>query len=223
MTLQFPSAAPRAKVTTQGGPSFESQLAAYKARRSELNSQLMSLTIRRDLLTQQLRNASGTDARDLNAQLAIVSQRNNQVLKAMGDIDDAVNKLLINAPVVATTPAAPTQGTAVTIVPPLPPINNAPPQPDRLLIMSGLGAVVLIVAILRFARRPVAALSSPDVGRLEKLQQSVDAIAIEVERLGESHRYLSKVLGDGKALGAGAAQELGAAKREDVPAARRSQ
>ncbi len=33
--------------------------------------------------------------------------------------------------------------------------------------------------------------------RLERIEQAVDAVAIEVERLGESQRYQAKLLGEG--------------------------
>ena len=221
MTMQ--SAGTAQAQTPAPAPSVEATIEAYKARRSELNSQLVSLTVRRDLLTQQVRNASGADAQQLNAQLANVSQRNLQVLKSLGEIDDAVNKLLAGAPVVAQVPAPPPMlgdaGTTVTT--PLPPVDRSI-QLERVAAVSVVAAAMLLVGLWRFLRRPVAALSAADVGRLEKLQQSVDVIALEVERLGESHRYLSKVLSDGHAIGAGPAQNVGDARRESVPETRRS-
>lgn len=223
MPPQASAATPQGQASTQAAASFDATLSAYKQRRSELNSQLVNLTVRRDLLTQQLRNAEGTDAQQLNTQLAIVSQRNNQVLKSLGEIDDAVNKLLAGAPIVVTS--APGQGIAlpgVATVPPPVPIGALARDADRIVLISGVAIVVLVAALWRSLRRPVTALGAGDVGRLERLQQSVDAIALEVERLGESQRYVSKVLSEGKAIGAGPAEAVGAAKRENVPAVHRS-
>jgi len=215
--------APQAKAATRPGVAVQDALAAYKARRSELNSQLVELTVRRDLLTQQLRNASGAEAKELNSQLTIVGQRNTQVLKSLGEIDDAVNKLLTTSPVVVSNQAAPTEGvTAPAIATVPPPLPGFRLQSNPLTIVSGVAVVVLLMTMWRSLRRPVASLSSSDVGRLERLQQSVDAIALEVERLGESQRYVSKVLSEGRAIGAGAAESIGALKREEAPANRRS-
>jgi hypothetical protein len=44
---------------------------------------------------------------------------------------------------------------------------------------------------------------------LDQLQSAVDVIAVEVERIAEGQRYVSKLLNEKlPALGAGAAQEL---------------
>jgi hypothetical protein len=64
---------------------------------------------------------------------------------------------------------------------------------------AGLHAVLLVVGYLGWKlgpwrRREAPALSrqQPDA-RIEYLQQSVDAVALEVERIGESQRYSEKV------------------------------
>ncbi len=53
--------------------------------------------------------------------------------------------------------------------------------------------------------------------RLARIEQAVDAIAIEVERISEGQRFLTKVMTDnnaGRALGAGAAQPVEIESRE---------
>ena len=55
---------------------------------------------------------------------------------------------------------------------------------------------------------------SPDLDdRLIRLEQAVDAVAVEVERVGEGQRYVTRI------LGAGAAEpiEARAAERYEVP------
>ncbi|HEX7938297.1 MAG TPA: hypothetical protein VF483_04845 [Gemmatimonadaceae bacterium] len=221
MTMQSAASAQGKVATTQAATSVQDALAAYKSRRSELNNQLVELTVRRDLLTQQLRNASGPQVQELNAQLTEVGHRNSAVIKSLGEIDDAINKLLTNSPVVVS--GAPTEGVTVpgiAIVPP--PVTGVQLPPDAWLGVAGVAVVAMVVTLWRTMRRPVFSLSSTDVGRLEKLQQSVDAIALEVERLGESQRYVSRVLSENRIIGAGAAESVGALKREDAPANRRS-
>lgn len=50
--------------------------------------------------------------------------------------------------------------------------------------------------------------------RLNRLDQAMDSIAIEVERIGEGQRFVTRVLTDNsRALGAGAAQPIEVAAR----------
>lgn len=48
------------------------------------------------------------------------------------------------------------------------------------------------------ASSDAAASALPQDGQLEQLQQSVDAIALEVERIGEAQRYTAKVMSEGR-------------------------
>ena len=62
-----------------------------------------------------------------------------------------------------------------------------------------LAAVVLAFNIAtRLLRRMPSQASPPraDERRQEKLEQAVDAIAVEVERISESQRFISKLLGE---------------------------
>ena len=63
-------------------------------------------------------------------------------------------------------------------------------------IVLCVGALAAItITSLRFLRRPQAqAFPLADDDRLERLQQSVDAIAIEVERIAEAQRFSAKLL-----------------------------
>lgn len=65
----------------------------------------------------------------------------------------------------------------------------------------------IIRAIIRAVERRHAPSSTPampaDVsGRLERIEQAVDSIAIEVERISESQRYLTRLQTEQRALGA---------------------
>ena len=59
-------------------------------------------------------------------------------------------------------------------------------------IAIGLGARFL----WRLGSRPSGALPSADSARLAQLERSVDAIAIEVERISEGQRYTVQVLSE---------------------------
>jgi chaperonin cofactor prefoldin len=88
-------------------------------------------------------------------------------------------------------------------------------------IISVFFLAPLAIAISRFiwkraagpAPRPAIA-DQATQQRLEQLQQSVDTIAIEVERISEGQRFVTKMLGerDRMAVGAGAAEPARASK-----------
>ena len=56
--------------------------------------------------------------------------------------------------------------------------------------------------------------------RLARVEQAVEAIAIEVERISEGQRYVTKLLSDKQAIGPGAAQDI-SSRREPEPARKR--
>ena len=107
----------------------------------------------------------------------------------------------------------------------------------------GLGATFIIVVLgpLAFAMarlvwkraatapfpRP-AATDGVTAQRLERIEQAVDAIAVEVERVSEGQRFVTRVLADGRrapdvpalAAGLGAAEPVRVPQGEPVPASR---
>ncbi|MEP7380774.1 MAG: hypothetical protein ABI910_03765, partial [Gemmatimonadota bacterium] len=85
-----------------------------------------------------------------------------------------------------------------------------------------LALVLFVPSSLAIARRiwrrashgaTPAAVSREMDERLSRLEQAMDAVAVEVERVGEGQRYVTRI------LGAGAAQPISAraAERIEVP------
>ncbi|MEP6620835.1 MAG: hypothetical protein ABJE47_16030 [bacterium] len=68
------------------------------------------------------------------------------------------------------------------------------------IIVCLVGSLTLIAAVawrvLTGGNRRKAKLSADDDQRLEHLQQSVDAIAIEVERIAEAQRFTAKLMSE---------------------------
>jgi hypothetical protein len=95
-------------------------------------------------------------------------------------------------------------------------------------VMCAVIAIGLPIAraIARRTDRRGAGLPATDAdtrARLERIEQAVDAIAIEVERVSEGQRYTTKMLGDLRALpqpdpSAGLAERAG--ERVAVPLSR---
>jgi hypothetical protein len=103
-------------------------------------------------------------------------------------------------------------GQSITI-PPIPPFPPSAPQiPEGAVVISiaffVMCAVIAIgLPIARaFARRSDRkGIASPAAdaetrGRLERIEQAVDAIAVEVERISEGQRFTTKILSDLRAL-----------------------
>jgi hypothetical protein len=62
------------------------------------------------------------------------------------------------------------------------------------VLLLALGASAYVIwRLIAMARRPDAPPPQLPEGRLDYLQQSVDAIALEVERIGEAQRFNEKL------------------------------
>ena len=87
-----------------------------------------------------------------------------------------------------------------------PPFAPARILPEDMLVLSGLFivcvllplAVAVSLRILRRGAAKVAALPSDIAERLGRMESAIEATAIEVERIGEGQRYLTRVLADKK-------------------------
>src|SRR5690349_20779963 len=69
-----------------------------------------------------------------------------------------------------------------------------------------LGIPVIRAFTRRFVDRPpvAPAISANLENRLERIEQAVEAVAIEVERISESQRYLTKLMAEPRQLPTGA-------------------
>ena len=64
-------------------------------------------------------------------------------------------------------------------------------------IVSGTAWVVLHGLARRLGRRPEPPrLPAVDAARMERIEQAVDAIALEVERIAEAQRFTTKLLSE---------------------------
>ena len=75
------------------------------------------------------------------------------------------------------------------------------PDPDLLAIMSFGTILVTVVTVARLIskwidRRALLPKSDDSDERLSRIEQAVDAIAIEVERISEGQRFTTKLLAD---------------------------
>lgn len=218
--MQPPQAAPtptppKPVITTEAGSNVYSveapltarDVAALKARRSELSSQLISASDRRARLVSQLNTTSNETARGgLEERIKILDQRMVQLESDIG----STGRQLTSAPagLVAATESADSfipglgsgQVTAVSIV----------------FIAVFLGPLAIGFARMMWKRSSRPALPSvfnETAQRVERLEQSLDAIAIEIERVSEGQRFVTKLLSESHQLPA-----LAGTRGEQVPA-----
>jgi hypothetical protein len=181
------------KTVTLSIPRTSDEVAALRARREEISSQLNSVTERRDELVQQVRSAPEGAARTgLEDRIRLLDQR---LLGLEGDLASIGSQLAMVPPNLITYSEDRGQSPA-----------GDPDAWEEGLVVGG-GAVLLGLALLklyqRFTRRTdkrVAAKNAPaiaaDSARLERLEQGVEAIAIEVERISEGQRFVTRLLSE---------------------------
>jgi hypothetical protein len=207
--------APTRVVLTPGVSTPEAVYKAFNEQRRELRNQLEQLEGKRGELTNDLQNEQldKADRAGIVTRLADVDKR----------IADADKELAAADQQVAKAAAAPG---AIVERPPEP--RNGPPE--EVFVLSGMFIVIVFLPLsIAFARRiwkrgaaAVTAFPQELVDRLNRLDQSMDSIAIEVERIGEGQRFVTRVLTDtGRELGAGAAQPIDVALRGEKASVRR--
>jgi len=190
-------AAPRAT------PSASAIYQGYRAQQRELTNQLDDLDGTRRELQAQIDQLDAGDAgrKPLEDRLADINTR----IKAVDGM------LAANATQLAQAAAIP--GAVVEQPPPMPP--QGPPEEAWVL-----GGIFLIVAVFplsvamarRIWRRSAAAVASlpRDIAdRLQRMEQAIEATAVEVERIGEGQRFITRLFTEterAKALGAKSAE-----------------
>lgn len=210
-----PQAAPVAALVPQPvivQPGVSTPKAIYDAlryQRRELENQIDDLQGLRRELASQLREPGLADAdkAGLQQRLATVDQRLVSLDLQKTEADAAVAKQ-------AAVPGS--------IVPDQPRPQTGPPE--EVFVLTGIFFfVVLFPLTIAYARRiwrrgAPSALPQEIYDRFTRVEQSLDTIAIEVERVGEGQRFLTRMQSQQaeRALGAGPAERVDAVNRERV-------
>ena len=203
---------------TPGAPQTHAEYRGLLMLRSELREQANAAAGRRNSLSEQLQ---GADPGAREAIRARMKEQDLRLVRLDAEID-RTNDLIASAPahvLEATTTVDPEQMLADRLSKDLVPIVG---------ILSVFVFLPFTIAISRFIWRRASAPPRAAVAdhaaqqRLEQIQQSIDAIAIEVERISEGQRFVSKMLSDrnSHAIGAGAADPLRASMKAAIPSER---
>ncbi len=202
-----PAAAPSGPFLATGArqaPSASAIYEGFKAQRNELSNQLDELEgTRRDISNQLEQLSAGSpERRGLEARMTDVDSR-----------IATVNQMLAsNAAQIANASAVPG-----AVVQPPPIVRQGPPE-EAYIVGTIFMFIFLLPISIAFARRiwrrsaaVVTSFPREIADRLARMEQAVEATAVEVERIGEGQRFLTRLFTEGegaRAIGAGAAQPL---------------
>jgi hypothetical protein len=178
--------------TLPGVPTTAAEVAALKSRRAELSNQLESAAGRRQRLSSSLAGKEGADRAGIEARIAVLDQR---IMQLESDLAETGHQLVM-APgtLVATTQAAGQFGRM---------------DPDGVAAITGV-FILFVLAPIAFAaarmmwKRTTSRATAPQLPpdssrRLERLEQGMDAIAVEIERISEGQRFVTRLLSEGRA------------------------
>jgi hypothetical protein len=194
-------------------PKTPHDLSGLIARRDELNSQLESLNDQRGELAQQVQRLGDAEVRSGPlARLKAIDARIARVENEIAASDDAIATAKANGV---------SEDDAITVVRPNVPVpeiniprvdgfaflNTHQPWRERLIDSLAttapitVASVVLVGVLLywrisRGIRNQFAKLIAAQQSRLDELQRSVDTVAVEIERVSENQRFVTKLVGD---------------------------
>lgn len=180
-------------------PLTRLEVEAIREQRSELSSQLISAAGRRKELAEELRSAQGqVDRAGIEERIRVLDER---IIQLETDIAVTGRQLTTGQ----------TLGTATTELAAVP-FGLSSDQVTGISIVFMLAVLFpMSIAMARriWRRAPVNAIGAPEMReiatKLEGLQQAVDTVAIEVERVSEGQRFVTRIMAEGgdKALGGG--------------------
>jgi hypothetical protein len=179
---------------------------AFRAQRRELGRQMENLQSTRSELSARLVDpqVTGADRKGLETRITNLDTRIEGLDKQIADADAQVAKA-------ASIPGA-------TVEPPEPPRTG---PPEEAWVLGGMMIVVVFLPLsLAYARRIwrrsakiVTNIPKELSERLMRVEQTVEATAIEIERIGEGQRFMTRLFTEGQhahALPAGGSQLPGA-------------
>ena len=175
-------------------PTTREEMQALLTQRREISDQLGSATDRRNDIIEQLRTVPEDARPGLRDQLQVLDGRVVQLEKDLATVGQEIaagSPQLLRIAYDRPTPA---------------------PNPDvrfqQGMVSAGVPIFVIMSAVFFFAhrrwrreaRRPTPSLPSADSERLQRLENGMEAIAIEVERISEGQRFVTRLLSESRSV-----------------------
>lgn len=178
-------------------PQTCSEIDRIEDARSSISDQISSARGRREDVEERLREAfSGGDRAGLEAQLGTLDARIVQLEK----------ELALTGAQLTHAPAQLACSTVAADFPQIPPIDRIPqaafiavPIVFTIFVLGPIAAAISRAIWRRTTRdRTDLPAWSETADRLQRLETAVDAIAIEIERVSEGQRFVTKVLAESR-------------------------
>lgn len=174
--------------------------------RHALQQQAEQLLSRRNLLYAQFRNMSeGAERRDLEARMNEIDGRLSRLDDQIERLNEQITQGISGGSggervIVGVQPAAPSQ---VGIPPRFFPGQRGPDMREIGGIMAAEAVALVLIGLIfwRFGMRRMRQQFDRAIGnqsvQLTQLQQAMDVIGVEVERISEGQRYVARMLNEG--------------------------
>jgi hypothetical protein len=182
--VQTPAASPQAPVPQQGATPQE-LCRALTTQQATIQLTLDKVESERYLVADRLRRgnaAEGVDKAGLEKRLSILD---DQIFKLQADVAGASARVVAQAAIPGACEAPP----------------RTRPTQDEIVVGGFLTFALLMPIVITSARRmwsrgsaAIAAIPDELAQRLGRLEQSMDSVAIEVERIGEGQRFMTGLL-----------------------------
>lgn len=182
-------------------PMTAADVDALKAKRSELSRQLSSAQGRRDEVVRELRRADGAGRAGLEQRLRVLDER---IVQLERDIAEN-GRALAAAPLELASEEAAQEAVRYGVF--------SSGQLTAISIVGTLSVAMPLAlaaarAMLMRARQPKI---TPELleatRRMERMEQAIDAVAVEVERISEGQRFVTQLMAakekDGARIGSG--------------------
>lgn len=184
-----------------GGSSPSATYEAFRHQRDVLGDQLNGLESQRREISVRLQQP-GLNTVDQKA----LEQRLGSIDARIADVEQQIAAADLQVAKSAAVPGAVIE----------PPDFGRDGPPEEVFVLSGLFILVVLLPLsIALARRiwrrgmgTVTSLPQDIHDRFARLDQSIDAIAVEVERIGEGQRFLTRLHTEQRALGAGPAERI---------------
>jgi len=177
-------------------PDVLPQLEQLQARASELRIKSGDLEVQRDQIRRQRDEAKPADRATYDKQFADVQHQFNVVQAEWGSVSAKMAELQHARDMMQAKEAQ----QVLTIQPPPPPQD--PFDKAQLLGMETAGFVLLLPIVYALTRRILRggrrapAIDFESSPRFQRMEQAIESIAIEVERIGEAQRFTTKLLSE---------------------------
>lgn len=168
-------------------PFTRVEVAALRARREELSNQLQSAAARRSKLAEDLKNADDGARAGLEQRIAVLDER---IVQLERDIA-ATGQELTSAPAGLVAISSPPVGafgglssdqiTGITIV-------------SVVLVFFPIAIALARLLWKRATTHAPSPLPGESSQRLERLELTMDAVALEMERVSEGQRFMTRLL-----------------------------